>query len=75
MCKESVQLEILKRSEIPPPPPPPKKAPARSPFIEIGQRNILFLYLALHVLGQLQIYQTKPFEALFMHRNVWLYYK
>ena len=73
MCKESVQLEILKRSEIPPP--LQKKAPARSPFIEIGKRNILFLYLALHVLGQLQIYQTKPFEALFMHRNVWLYYK
>ena len=70
MCKESVLLEILKRSEI-----PPKKAPARSPFIEIGKRNILFLYLALHVLGQLQINQTKPFEALFMHRNIWLYYK
>ena len=26
MCKESVQLEILKRSEIPPPPPKKKSA-------------------------------------------------
>ena len=69
MCKESVQLEILKRSEI-------KKRPPTLSSIEIGTRNILFFfYLASHVLGQLQINQTNPFEALFMHRNIWLFYK
>ena len=71
MCKESIRLEILKSLEI-----TKKKAPARSLFfIEIGTRNIFFFYLALHVLGRLQIYQTNPFEALFLYRNIWLFDK
>ena len=69
MCKESVQLEILKRSEI-------KKALAHSLFYRNrDEKHFVFFYLALHVLGQLQINQTNPFEALFMHRNIWLFYK
>ena len=69
MCKESVQLEILKRSEI-------KKVPAHSLFYRNQDEKHFFFYLASHVLGQLQINQTNPFEALFMHRNnFWLFYK
>ena len=55
-----------------------KKCPPALFFIEIGTRNILFCFffcLALHVLGQLQINQTNPFEALFMHRDICWYYK
>ena len=56
-----------------------KKRPPALFFIEIGTRNILFCFvffgLALHVLGQLQINQTNPFEALFMHRDICWYYK
>ena len=72
MCKDSIQLKILKRSEI-----TKKKRPPAVFFIEIGTRNIFFVYLVLHVhvLGQRQINQTNPFEELFMYRNIWLYYK
>ena len=67
MCKENIQLQILKRSEM-----TKKRRPTALFFIEIRTRNTLFFfYLALHVLGQLQINQTNPFVALFMYRNIW----
>ena len=51
MCKESVQLEILEGSEI-----TSKKSPARSLFYRNrDEKHFVFFYLALHVLGQLQI--------------------
>ena len=45
MCKESVQLEILKRSEKKQKTKNKKKAPARSLFfLEIRKRNILLFF-------------------------------
>ena len=71
MCKESIRLEILKRLEI------TKKSSRPLSFFyrSRDEKHFVFFYLALHVLGQLQIYQTNPFEALFLYRNIWLFYK
>ena len=64
MCKESVQLEILKRSEkknkqqTTNNKKQKKKAPARSLFSRNPEeKHFAFFYLALHVhvLGQLQM--------------------
>ena len=50
-----------------------KKASARFLFYRNQDEKhfVFFFCLALHVLGQLQINQTNPFEALFMYRNIW----
>ena len=58
MCKESVQLEILKRSKKKTKNKKQKKAPARSLFSRNPEeKHFAFFYLALHVhvLGQLQM--------------------
>ena len=71
MCKESIRLEILKSLEIT----KKKLPPALFFYRNRDEKHFVFFYLALHVLGRLQIYQTNPFEALFLYRNIWLFDK